>query len=63
MELGAFSLSLAVKDVEVSRAFYQKLGFNMTEIRRDYFTQNYPEPIWENGIQCKHMIMFEYDFY
>ena len=27
MELGAFSISLAVKDIEISRAFYQKLGF------------------------------------
>jgi catechol 2,3-dioxygenase-like lactoylglutathione lyase family enzyme len=27
MELGAFSVSLAVKDLEVSRAFYSKLGF------------------------------------
>ncbi|MCX2864664.1 VOC family protein [Paucibacter sp. PLA-PC-4] len=27
MELGAFSISLAVKDIEVSRAFYEKLGF------------------------------------
>ncbi|MDF1607663.1 VOC family protein [Hoeflea sp. YIM 152468] len=27
MQLGAFSLSLAVKDLAVSRAFYEKLGF------------------------------------
>jgi catechol 2,3-dioxygenase-like lactoylglutathione lyase family enzyme len=27
MELGAFSISLAVKDLEASRAFYQKFGF------------------------------------
>lgn len=27
MELGAFSLSLAVKDLAASRAFYEKLGF------------------------------------
>ena len=27
MELGNFSVSLAVRDVEVSRDFYQKLGF------------------------------------
>ena len=27
MELGAFSISLAVKDIEASRDFYQKLGF------------------------------------
>ncbi len=29
MQLGAFSISLAVKDLEVSRAFYEKLGFTV----------------------------------
>lgn len=29
MELGAFSISLAVKDLVVSRAFYEKLGFSV----------------------------------
>ena len=27
MELGAFSVSLAVKDIAASKAFYEKLGF------------------------------------
>jgi len=27
MQLGAFSVSLAVKDLEASRAFYEKFGF------------------------------------
>ena len=29
MQLGAFSISLAVKDLEVSRSFYEKLGFKV----------------------------------
>lgn len=29
MELGAFSISLAVKDIEASMAFYQKLDFKI----------------------------------
>ena len=29
MELGNFSVSLAVKDIEVSKLFYQKLGFTV----------------------------------
>ena len=29
MKLGAFSISLAVKDIEASRAFYEKLGFEV----------------------------------
>ena len=27
MELGAFSISLAVKDIKASQAFYEQLGF------------------------------------
>lgn len=30
MDIGAFSISLAVKDMAASRAFYEKLGFKMT---------------------------------
>jgi len=29
MQLGAFSISLAVKDVEASRSFYEKFGFKV----------------------------------
>jgi lactoylglutathione lyase len=29
MELGAFSISLAVKDLQASRAFYEKFGFSV----------------------------------
>jgi catechol 2,3-dioxygenase-like lactoylglutathione lyase family enzyme len=29
MELGNFSVSLAVKDIEASRSFYEKLGFKV----------------------------------
>ena len=30
MQLGAFSISLAVKDLHASRSFYEKLGFAVT---------------------------------
>lgn len=39
-------------------AFYQKCGFRITSIRKDFFRQ-YPEPIFEDGIQALDMIMFE----
>ena len=29
MQLGAFSISLAVRDIEVSKAFYERLGFQI----------------------------------
>lgn len=40
-------------------AFYQKCGFRMSEIVKDYFIKNYPNPIYENGIQCIDLLYFE----
>lgn len=37
-------------------AFYQKCGFEIDGIDRDFFRRNYPEPILENGIECRHMV-------
>lgn len=39
-------------------AFYQKIGFRMTHIKRDFFAK-YPESIIENGIRALDMIVFE----
>ncbi len=41
-------------------AFYQKCGFRMYEIRRDYFDYIQP-PVIENGIQIRDMLVFRYD--
>ncbi len=38
-------------------AFYQKSGFRMEAIEKDFFS-SYPEPIYENGIRALDMIMF-----
>jgi N-acetylglutamate synthase-like GNAT family acetyltransferase len=36
---------------------YQKVGFRITDIKVDFFRINYNEPIIENGIECRDMIM------
>ena len=36
---------------------YQKLGFRMDSIRKDFFTNLYPEEIRENGLVCRDMVM------
>ncbi|MGJ4789966.1 GNAT family N-acetyltransferase [Leptospira koniambonensis] len=40
---------------------YQKCGFRITGIDFDFFTKNYPEPIYENGIHCRDMIRLSLD--
>jgi len=37
-------------------AFYQKAGFRIAGVDRDFFVRNYPEPIEENGIPCRDMV-------
>ena len=36
---------------------YQKVGFRITDIRPDFFKKNYSQPIIENGIECRDMIV------
>lgn len=40
-------------------AFYQKLGFRITRIRKNYFVDHYSEAIFENDIQCVDLIILE----
>lgn len=39
--------------------FYQKMGFEIFDIKKNFFLENYTAPIIENGIQDKHMLMLE----
>jgi GNAT superfamily N-acetyltransferase len=41
-------------------AFYQKCGFRMESVRRDYFWY-YREPVYEDGIRIRDMLVFSYD--
>lgn len=38
---------------------YQKAGFRISDIVRDYYRNHYPEPIIENGIELKDMAMLK----
>jgi GNAT superfamily N-acetyltransferase len=40
--------------------FYQKCGFRIDHVRKDYFWY-YREPVYENGIQIRDMLVFRYD--
>ncbi|WP_152655925.1 GNAT family N-acetyltransferase [Oceanobacillus sp. CFH 90083] len=42
-------------------ALYQKCGFRMVSIDRDFFLRHYDEPIFENGIQVVDMVRLEMD--
>lgn len=38
---------------------YQQEGFDLKEVNYDYFVNNYKDPIYENGIQCRHQLVME----
>ncbi|TYR81551.1 GNAT family N-acetyltransferase [Priestia megaterium] len=72
-ELIQYALNLAkhygCKTVEIGTgnssinqlALYQKCGFRITEIDRDFFLRHYDKKIYENGIQCRDMIRLSQD--
>jgi len=43
----------AIKQLSI----YKKAGFEEFSIKKDFFTLNYPQPIFEEGIQLKDMVM------
>ncbi|MCI4138004.1 GNAT family N-acetyltransferase [Bacillus vallismortis] len=42
-------------------SLYQKCGFRLQGIDRDFFIRHYEEEIFENGIQCRDMVRLYLD--
>lgn len=40
--------------------FYEKNDFIKKGIRKDFFIENYPFPIYENGLQMRDMVILEF---
>ena len=54
---GCESLEVGTGNSSIGQlAFYQKCGFRIIGIELDFFSRNYPELIWENGILCRDMV-------
>lgn len=59
-DLGAVCLEVGTGNSSISQfAYYQKAGFRLDRIAKNYFTLNYDEPIFENGIQCRDMVFLK----
>lgn len=55
--LGIKTLEIGTGNSSLSQlALYQKSGFRIVGIDRDFFTRHYNEEIMENGIRCIDMI-------
>jgi GNAT superfamily N-acetyltransferase len=53
---GATQLEVGTGSFGYQLAFYQRQGFRVSAIDRDFFIDNYPEPIIEDGIQLFDML-------
>lgn len=57
-EAGARSLVVGTANSGIGALrFYQRSGFRIDSIRAGFF-DSYPEPIWEDGIRARDMVMF-----
>ena len=58
---GVASIQVGTRSTSLANiAFYQSCGFRPLSVRRDYFWY-YPEPIVEQGIVVRDMLVFELD--
>ncbi|SDY12084.1 Acetyltransferase (GNAT) family protein [Evansella caseinilytica] len=55
MEVGTGNSSIS------QLALYQKCGFRIVGVDRDFFVRHYPEDIYEGGIQCRDMVRLAQD--
>ncbi len=55
-EIGAKSLELGTGTFGYQLLFYQRYGFRVDNVRKNFFVDNYSEPIYEEGVQLKDML-------
>ncbi|MCD9028799.1 GNAT family N-acetyltransferase [Luteimonas sp. BDR2-5] len=53
---GASRMEVGTGTFGYQLAFYQRQGFRVTAIDRDFFIRHYPEPVFEDGIQLFDML-------
>jgi ribosomal protein S18 acetylase RimI-like enzyme len=61
-DLGACRLEVGTGSFGYQLAWYQRAGFRVFAVERDFFLKNYPEPIYEIGIQLKDMLRLAVEY-
>ncbi|WP_028543748.1 GNAT family N-acetyltransferase [Paenibacillus taiwanensis] len=60
--LGYSTVELGTGNSSIGQlALYQKCGFRIVGIDHNFFVRHYPEPIFENEIQCRDMVRLSQD--
>ena len=50
---------MRVGTAENGKGFYERLGFVYAYTQKKFFTDNYPAPIFDEGVQCVDMLYLE----
>ncbi len=59
-ELGYKIVEIGTGNSSIAQLYlYQKYGFRIVGIDKDYFTRHYDEPIFENGLPCRDMVRLQ----
>lgn len=61
-ESGARRMDVGTGTFGYQLAFYQRQGFRVAAIDRDFFVNNYPEPIFEDGIRLFDMLRLTLEY-
>lgn len=62
-EAGTTRLEVGTGTFGYQLTFYQRQGFRVQRIHKDFFLKNYLEPVIENGIQHKDMLRLALEFF
>ena len=59
---GFKTIVIGTGDIAIKQLYlYQKEGFEIFDIKKSFYLDNYPNPIYENGVQLKDMVMLKID--
>lgn len=61
-ELGARRLEVGTGSFGYQLRWYQRAGFRVVAVERDFFLENYDHPIYEDGVQLKDMLRLTIDY-
>lgn len=59
---GLEKLEIATASTSVKQLYlYQKMGFKIQHVNKNYFVRHYPDPLMENGLVVKDQLVLELD--
>ncbi|HWQ65761.1 MAG TPA: GNAT family N-acetyltransferase [Methanospirillum sp.] len=61
-EIGYSEIIIGTGDIAARQiSLYEDVGFKKYGVKKDFYVLNYPDPIFENGIRLRDMVMLKID--